>query len=297
MATAPGPDPLGPCLLWQDLPAHNGAATFVLGNACGAAGDTSPCLACSPAATAGGGPCEWAWLGKAESFDECHTLATAVTALPGRGATVCQTLTWCHPEPPPPGTFDRACYCGLGVTWNAPHLPQANTDAAICLKFGGAWGTPFLVALMLALGVYLGGGVAFRVRTAGAAPSLRSHPHFSLWQEIRSLCEDGLAFARSCGNTKPRPAGGGSSMRAPLREDNARGEGWRSSPKRDGGGGKQSKKERREKENRRDRKQTEGEGDAAAPAAVVVVAVPVPRAAPAAGTSAGDGGRWVHVPG
>ena len=310
MATAPGPDPIGPCLLWQDLPAHNGASKMVLPQVCGSAGEQAPCLACTPEGKASGGPCEWAWLGKAESFGECHTLATAVTSLPGRGAAVCQTLTWCHPaEGAGNADWDKACFCGLGAAWVAPKFTQTNTDAAVCVKFSGAWGTPFLVVVVLGLAVYLGGGVALRVRTAGAAPSLRSHPHFGEWQELRSLFEDGLAFARSRGKrSNPRPGGGGGSVRAPLREesgrgtDEARGDGRRSSQKRDsagGGGEKQQKKkkERREKEQRRDQSPIEGEDGAAATAEVVQV-VPSPVAtAPVGSSSAGDGGRWVHIPG
>ena len=97
-------------------------------------------------------------------------------------------------------------------------------------------------------------------------------------------------------------------MRAPLREesgrgtDEARGDGRRSSQKRDsagGGGEKQQKKkkERREKEQRRDQSPIEGEDGAGATAEVVQV-VPSPVAtAPVGSSSAGDGGRWVHIPG
>ena len=179
-----------------------GAASQVLPNRCMTAGAPAPCLTCPPPGTNPkqdpGSVCQWAWLGKPADLDACQALATAVDGLPGRSDAVCQTATWCHAEAG--GAYDKACYCGLGVTWTA--VPQTSTDATICLRFGTPWGVQFLVIFFPALAVYVGAGVGYSVRTTGAPARIESHPHWGRWREVQSLCADGAAFARSRGHSR-----------------------------------------------------------------------------------------------
>ena len=163
-------------------------------------------------------------------------------------------------------------------------------------------GWTLAAALLVCGAVYVGLGVAHGSRTGGKKPGLALHPHHDRWMELLALCADGAAFARG-GARKPRagyaPVGGGGGSRrnsaAKAGEDRqGRGDGDRSRKKEKKEKG--DKKERRDKgtKGKRERRRGETEGDA-------VSAPPPPPAAPApapaAGTAAGDGGRWVHVPG
>ena len=168
-------------------------------------------------------------------------------------------------------------------------------------------GWTLAAALLVCGAVYVGLGVAHGSRAGGKKPGLALHPHHDRWMELLALCADGAAFARG-GARKPgagyAPVGGGSSsgVRSGRRNSAAkagedrqgRGDGDRSRKKEKKEKG--DKKERREKggKGKRERRRGEREGDA-------VSAPPPPPTAPApaptAGTAAGDGGRWVHVPG
>ena len=161
-------------------------------------------------------------------------------------------------------------------------------------------GWTLAAALLVCGAVYVGLGVAHGSRTGGKKPGLALHPHHDRWMELLALCADGAAFARG-GTRKPRagyaPVGGGSRRNSAAKagEDRqGRGDGDRSRKKEKKEKG--DKKERRDKgtKGKRERRRGETEGDA-------VSAPPPPPAAPApapaAGTAAGDGGRWVHVPG
>lgn len=293
MATVPGPGADAPCSLWQDWPAHNGAAQMVMANKCTAAQATAPCLTCP--AGAADSDCKWVWLGKAKTFEDCRELATALQTLEHDGPTrraICQTATWCRPDAAKPGDWDEACYCGTGTTWIAPSHAQGNTDAAICLRFGGAWGAPFLLAAALLAMAYLGGGVLLQARASGAPLKLGSHPHAAAWHELRLLCTDGLAFARQGGGGRGRAAAGGGSVRSPLRAEASRSASARDErgKERKGGG----KKRQRSQEKAEKQRSTEGreasavtdEGGGGGGEGV---------AEGGKSTTAGSGGRWVHV--
>ena len=138
------------------------------------------------------------------------------------------------------------------------------------------WGTTFIIAVLLGMGIYIGGGTAWGGRTRGAGQGLGAHPHYKNWLSLRALCEDGLQFAKA---RRRQPKG--YKQVAEAADEGARKEKRRSS--------KGAKKEKKEKKREREAKAQEAPGgEAAAPGA----AAP----APAAGTAAGDGGRWVHVP-
>ena len=294
MATVPGPGADAPCSLWQDWPAHNGAAQMVMANKCTAAQATAPCLTCP--AGAADSDCKWVWLGKAKTFEDCRELATALQTLEHDGPTrhaICQTATWCRPDAAKPGDWDEACYCGTGTTWIAPSHAQGNTDAAICLRFGGAWGAPFLLAAALLAMAYLGGGVLLQARASGAPLKLGSHPHAAAWQELRLLCTDGLAFARQGGVGRGRPpAAAGGSVRSPLRAEASRSASARDErgKERKGGGKKtqrsQEKAEKQRSAEGREASAVTDEGGGGGGEGVVEGGK---------STTAGSGGRWVHV--
>ena len=262
-----------------------GAASQVLPNECMTASAPAPCLTCPPPGSSPnqdpGPECQWAWLGKAADLNACQALATAVHGLPGRSDVVCQTATWCHADA---GIYDRACYCGLGTKWTAPSLAQANTDATVCLHFGTPWGPVFLVALVLVVAVYVGGGIGCSMRASGAPARIASHPHWRQWQELRSLCMDGMAFTRSHGSKPPERG-----QRAPgLQANGPRGldakakaktkKKGRSSSSDGTKGAKGEKAERRG-----DREES------------LIYRAMEPEPEPADGTTAAGGGRWVHV--
>lgn len=157
------------------------------------------------------------------------------------------------------------------------------------------FGVMFLLVFAVVTVVYLVGGVAFAIRTKGAPPTLRSHPHAALWEEVRALCEDGVAFARS--QTKGGSAGSAAgyvpvenpkpSRKAALTDkaetDRTRGDGQESSKRR-----KKEKKEKKDKQVGVEQRDAEPSLSAPAPAA------PAPPAS--IGTASAGGGRWVHVP-
>ena len=119
----------------------------------------------------------------------------------------------------------------------------------------------------------------------------------AFWLEVRSLVRDGVAFARGGGR------GGGGRGGAGGYESLKEGSG----PKRRGerGEGKERKEKKRGKERDRGKGKGGGAGERSSAAEAPVHVATEPAAAPdkpsaepkAAGTVAGDGGRWVHVPG
>ena len=117
----------------------------------------------------------------------------------------------------------------------------------------------------------------------------------AFWLEVRSLVRDGVAFARGGGRGGGGAGGGG--RYESLKEG--------SGPKRRGerGEGKERNEKKRGKERDRGKGKGGAAGERAGAADALVATEPVaapdkPSAEPkAAGTAAGDGGRWVHVPG
>ena len=160
-----------------------------------------------------------------------------------------------------------------------------------------AWGTAFLLTMALGVGGYVGGGVVLGGRAKGQPSSLRVHPHYSKWLEGVALVGDGLSFTRArlqgrgaskMGGRGGRGGGGRERLHAAAGEDESRGTTRKE---------KSKKKEQHDAPSKQP-KAKKGRGDAAyAGVAVAAVASPITAATPvaAAGTLAGDGGRWVHV--
>ena len=168
----------------------------------------------------------------------------------------------------------------------APHCPVEpccmGVHHDVIPDGDGGWSVIFF--LLAALALYLGGGVALgkrRHQGGGRSRLAEYHPHWSRLQELTGLVQDGVLFAR--GRMLGRRDARG--VREPLRSG---GDGGSSS-----GGGKGRKG--RQKERRRDKEAAAAEPEQR-PRAIAQPA-PAPAPARADGTAAGDGGRWVHIPG
>eukprot|EP01052_Picozoa_sp_SAG31_P027348 SAG31_NODE_2553_length_5503_cov_24.613064_5_plen_237_part_00 len=144
----------------------------------------------------------------------------------------------------------KSCQKGLTVTYRCGDV---------------AWGMPTVGLLLIAMGLYVGAGVAFGMKTTGGKLGLAAHPHYGHWQECRSLVQDGIAFSRGGGMARARQSAdpglrNGVAASEPLVAD----EGGKKKDRGKEKGGK-DRKEKRGK----DRKEKEGNGVAeAAPLAV-----------------------------
>ena len=137
--------------------------------------------------------------------------------------------------------------------------------------------------------------MAYGQRTGGD-PGLGGHPHHAKWVEIFGLCNDGLAFVKTRLAGRGR-AGGGYQAVQSAKAGGGGGEPKRLKAKDSGDrGGSSAKKEKKEKKEKAEKKEKRERGPADSAPAVAAPAVAPAAAAPVAGTSAGDGGRWVHVP-
>ena len=208
--------------------------------------------------------------------------------------------------------FDKACSipCGPGHTGESPAGkagekcggPWANTTMRV--QCGLQWGTQFLLLLAVAGGAYLAGGVFGPWSTGSrqglaAKDMLRVHPHYLRWVEVGALVQDGVTYAKARRSGRPMPQ----RSRAEQQEERGgRGDGGKRTDKR--------RKERREggekgergasdgqgkRESRGSKKEKKAKGREPELAEPLVSAAPA-APAPASGTAAGGGGRWVHVP-
>ena len=159
----------------------------------------------------------------------------------------------------------------------------------------GGWGRTVLLLFALVSAVYVGGGTYLGVRSGrpraaqsgvGGSP-LGQHMHFELWVALYGLVCDGVAFARA------RHGGGAGERllqepREPQPDRTAKGKG-------------KSKREGK----RKSKAAGASDGHEPQPPRAASGGAPPPESAAegagggtanAAGTAAGDGGRWVHVP-
>ena len=199
------------------------------------------------------------------------------------------------------------------------HVRYMSAPLGFCnvaeVEFYGAsvWGWSLVGAALVGTVVYLVGGVAFgrklRGKADAAAGGLAAHPHYSRFVMVHGLVMDGVAFARGQGR---RPGGGGGRGGGGGYTRVVKEGGARDGTGRDrGDSGKEGSKRSSKKEKKQRRKESRNAdpsgataaapaaaAPAAAAAAAAVVAAPK-LAAPASGarqSTAGDGGRWVHVP-
>ena len=162
-----------------------------------------------------------------------------------------------------------------------------------------AAGMALLMVLASGSMAYTIGGVAVGRRTGGGGWSLKTHPHHQRWSEMHGLVVDGCNFLQG-----RRREGAGAASTALLQDRPASTVKTRASG--EGSGGTVSRASLKKKE--RKGKQKRASDDAPS---VVATAAPQPGkpsaiSAPVAAamqpstagkaTTAGDGGRWVHVP-
>ncbi len=77
-----------------------------------------------------------------------------------------------------------------------------------------AWGAVLLLLLGFSSCIYIAGGVAHSVKTAGKPWRVPSHPHYALWVELCGLVLDGLAYTRAAIAGRSAASGGRHAVRA-----------------------------------------------------------------------------------
>ena len=70
-------------------------------------------------------------------------------------------------------------------------------------------GWTIVIVIGVATAGYIGGGLAWNVRTHGQAVSVEALPHRAFWQEVWALCQDGAAWsvAKARGEPAYQPVG------------------------------------------------------------------------------------------
>eukprot|EP01052_Picozoa_sp_SAG31_P019706 SAG31_NODE_1449_length_8308_cov_2.319893_2_plen_315_part_00 len=160
-------------------------------------------------------------------------------------------------------------------------------NTLVRIECGIEWGHEFLVVLFVACGCYVGGGIAWAAKTRGAVLSPRSHPHWTTWLELHGLVLDGVRFVRSGRNTNDE------SSRHSLTSDKL----LNKVPK--GGKKKSTSKGSKKVRDSNDEGKTgpQNAGESRSGANKRTISEPeASQSCTAAGTPAGGGGRWVHVP-
>ena len=186
-------------------------------------------------------------------------------------------------------------------------LRQAQPEGCWNVRLDGVsaakpLGWTFLLVVSLGATLYVGGGIVYRVRMAGAPARLSSHPHIHRFRQLQALCADGAAFVRHQqykGNAQ-RKGQLSSTAGTPLIAADARQQdrGDRDSSGSDRHRQKSSKKAEKKASSSSSSRASRESSSAAvasvdgAPASAMAAAA----AAPAFGTAAGGGGRWVHIP-
>jgi hypothetical protein len=89
---------------------------------------------------------------------------------------------------PPAGT---GCWVGLDpIKRPLPKAPTAGevwVGGAINQGAGSDWGLAVIITLLVSAVLYLGGGLAFNVKSKGMAPGLGALPHRERWTELGGL--------------------------------------------------------------------------------------------------------------
>jgi hypothetical protein len=73
-------------------------------------------------------------------------------------------------------------------------LKSSATECCEPSAFG--WGWTFILLIFLSGGLYVGGGIAYEVKTTGATPGVEALPHREHWQNVYALVQDGVAFSK-----------------------------------------------------------------------------------------------------
>ena len=186
-------------------------------------------------------------------------------------------------------------------------IHNSAVDAELCHlqpMAAVSWGWPLVLGIGLVWAAYLGGGAYMgkhKGSGGGAAAALRRHPHREKWQDLTSLVHDGISYSRACvtGRGDGRATAAVTTRagyRPVLEQASSHGKAKAS----------KSKKSFRKTPasssstagNSGDRKEgsssfatRSSDGTSTPPLAVE------PAAVGARSAAAGDGGRWVHIPG
>ena len=176
---------------------------------CGRPAVTMPCPSCLDKCTEGTGREETILVAAdVPSLAACKVAAEGIRLPSGRR---CLGVTWVHP--PQSAAFGGKCFCATVLaayaTATASGTAQVNVDSSACMSYTepGWW-----VVLVAALGggLYVGGGVQLgrraRAGAGGGASALSAHPHFSWWQYLHGLCQDGVRFVQQTAQGHPRTA-------------------------------------------------------------------------------------------
>ena len=85
-----------------------------------------------------------------------------------------------------------------------PNIPKW---AAVVVECPSSWGWFFLLFLGLGLAGYVGGFAAHAHKVQGKPLDASALPHPLFWAEVRSLVEDGVAFAKARATSGPQAGG------------------------------------------------------------------------------------------
>ena len=125
--------------------------------------------------------------------------------------TYCGVWQWMPPSQMPDATYKWSCF--VGDSEKQYTCGKSQGELAPVKWAGGRkclglapdnWGLTFVVVFGLGTALYVGGGSMIGARAYAGSASLRAHPHYQRWTEIRGLCADGLSFIRGGRRT---PAG------------------------------------------------------------------------------------------
>lgn len=158
-----------------------------------------------------------------------------------------------------------------------------------------SWGSAVVSTLVGIGAAYLGTGILIgRRQRGGGRPALQQHPHWPRWQELGSLCTDGMAFARG-GFVASRPTAASRQQKLLLGAEQGE-----VPPRSKRKGKDKSTNKRKNSGNNVSAQRSPKETRTSAPSEECSPPRPTENAgAPATrlqGTQAGGGGRWVHVP-
>jgi hypothetical protein len=185
--------------------------------------------------------------------------------------------------------------CFLKAAPASPLVGGPGNLGMALLPPDSAWGSSFLLLLVLGGTAYVGGGVLLGRRVSGKYTGLAAHPHFQRWMELKGLVTDGGRLLQGKQGWRPRskdavtgydriPEQPGMPPRA---EDTKVVKKGAAKGKREKGKEKENLGKEKEK-GKGSTVEARGKPDSAA------VAV-VDRAGPKT-TPSGGGGKWVHVP-
>ena len=215
------------------------------------------------------------------------------------------------------------CFCGTSAdgaaaieTTEETALPMSDCNSACAgnpaekcgalgrnsimrVSCGSAWGFSFVNIFGALSLLYVAAGVGFAAKTQGKSVALVSHPHYTQWQEVRGLVMDGIEYAK-VGRAAGGSRGGARQVHASSRYGAVdQTEETRETRKQHGKSSsartKEDHSDKKSKERRHKGAKPGKQTDAGAGGVETNLALD-PTAAQHQQTSAGDGGRWVHVP-